>query len=254
MGVYVVSGSASGMGAATAELLRKDGHRVIGVDQRDADVVADLSSPGGRADAVAGVQQLADTLDGVALFAGVGGATGRPGSLLVSLNYFGSVQLFEGLRPLLAAAGSAYALAVCSNSMTCQPGWSEPLVGAMTDGDESSAREIADSADSVMAYPATKVALARWVRRSAPQWAADGIRLNAVAPGLIETPFTAETRSDPVLGKFIDAFPIPLGRGGKPKEVAALALFLLTQASFMVGSIVLADGGTEALLQPGAYP
>ena len=44
MGTICVTGSASGMGAATAARLRDDGHRVIGVDQRDADVVADLST------------------------------------------------------------------------------------------------------------------------------------------------------------------------------------------------------------------
>ena len=52
---YVVSGSASGIGAATAALLRDRGDRVVGVDLRDADVVADLSSARGRTAAVAGV-------------------------------------------------------------------------------------------------------------------------------------------------------------------------------------------------------
>ena len=54
-GVYAVTGSASGMGSAVAALLRADGHTVIGVDLRDADVIADLSTPQGRADAAAGV-------------------------------------------------------------------------------------------------------------------------------------------------------------------------------------------------------
>src|SRR3954447_2745002 len=162
----VVSGSASGMGAATARLLRDGGHRVIGIDQRDADVVADLSTSDGRADAIAAVTNAcAGTLDGAALFAGVGGATGRPASLLVSLNYFGSVQLFEAFRPLLAAAGTASAVAISSNSTTCQPGWSEELVAACLAGDEQAACEVADRQDSMTAYPATKTALARWVRR-----------------------------------------------------------------------------------------
>jgi len=258
MGTFVVSGSASGMGLATAELLRKQGHDVIGVDQRDASVVADLSTVNGRLDAIQRIHDLADDhLDGVALFAGVGGGTGRPASLLASLNYFGSVHLFAGLRTLLAAAGESSALAVCSNSMTCQPGWSEDLVTALLFGDEPHAREVADRGESLMAYPATKVALARWVRRHAPQadWAGSGIRLNAIAPGLVETPLAAEQRADPVIGALIDQFPLPLGRGADPAELAELACFLLSdRARFFSGSIVLCDGGTESLLRPEVYP
>ena len=258
MGTFVVSGSASGMGAATAAVLGKQGHRVIGVDVRDADVVADHASPAGRIEAIPRIHDLAeDSLDGVALFAGVGGGTGRPASLLASLNYFGSVHLFAGLRTLLAAAGESSALAVCSNSMTCQPGWSEDLVTALLFGDEPHAREVADRGESLMAYPATKVALARWVRRHAPQadWAGAGIRLNAIAPGLVETPLAAEQRADPVIGSLVEQFPLPLGRGAEPEELAELAAFMLSdKARFFSGSIVLCDGGTEALLRPDAYP
>ena len=257
MGSFVISGSASGMGAATAAQLRAAGHRVIGIDVRDADVVADLSSVDGRAAAVAEVRAGAgDRLDGVALFAGVGGATGRDPRLLVSLNYFGSVELFEGLRPLLAAAGSASAVAISSNSSTCQPGWSAELVDACLAGDEAVARSVAQDGDSATAYPATKAALARWVRRSAPgaDWAGAGIRLNAVAPGLIETPFVDETRADPVLGQLIGGFPLPMGRGGRAEEIAELVVFLLIGGTFFSGSFLVCDGGTEALLRPDDWP
>lgn len=257
MGTFVISGSASGMGAATAAQLRGAGHRVLGIDRRDADVVADLSTREGRAAAVAEVRSAAgDRLDGIALFAGVGGATGRDPRLLVSLNYFGSVELFEALRPLLASAGSASAVAISSSSATCQPGWSQQLVDACLSGDEERAREVAQVGDSPTAYPATKTALARWVRRCAPrpEWAGAGIRLNAVAPGLIETPFVDETRKDPVLGQLIGGFPLPLGRGGRAEEVAELVVFLLTGGSFFCGSFLVYDGGTEALLRPDDWP
>ncbi len=257
MGTFVVSGSASGMGAATAVLLRDAGHRVVGVDIRDADVIADLSTAAGRDSAVAAVlEAVGERLDGVALFAGVGGATGRDPRLLVSLNYFGSVELFDALRPLLAAAGTSSAVAISSNSATCQPGWSEKLVEACLTGDEARARHVAQDGDSPTAYPATKAALARWVRRSAPrpEWAGAGIRLNAVAPGLIETPFVDETRADPVLGQLIGGFPLPLGRGGRADEVAELVVFLLTAGTFLCGSFLVVDGGTEALLRPADWP
>lgn len=258
MACIVVSGSASGMGAATASLLRAAGHRVIGIDLRDADVVADLATSAGRRSAVDRVRELvAGRLDGAVLFAGVGGATGRPASLLVSLNYFGSVELFDAFRPMMAESGSASAVAISSNSTTCQPGWSEDLVAACLAGDESAARDVADRADSMTAYPATKTALARWVRRNAPApaWAGAGIRLNAIAPGLVETPFVEETRRDPVLGGLIGQFPLPLGRGGRAEEIARLAAFLLSDdASFFCGSFVVCDGGTEALLRPDDWP
>lgn len=257
MGTYVVSGSASGMGAATSAWLRSAGHEVIGVDVRDAEVMADLSEQQGREEALSEISALCrGHLDGVALFAGVVGATGRPAHLLASVNYFGSITLFEGLRPMLAAAEESFALAVCSNSMTCQPGISEDLVQALLSGDEPRAREVADQGESVMAYGATKTALARWLRRAAPtpEWIGAGIHLNAIAPGAVETAMLAETRADPVLGQFVDAFPLPIGRGGRPEELAELAGFLLTRATFMVGSIVLADGGTEAQLRPDVYP
>lgn len=53
MGTYAITGSASGMGRETAQRLRDGGHTVIGVDIKDADVIADLSTPAGRADAAA---------------------------------------------------------------------------------------------------------------------------------------------------------------------------------------------------------
>lgn len=256
MGTYVVSGAASGMGAATTALLQEHGHRVITIDLHDADVSADLATPAGRQAAVDAVRAQVGSLDGVALFAGLVGATGRPAGLLTSVNYFGAVRLLEGLRPLLAASGTSFALAVCSNSMTVMPNIRQDLVEALLAGDEEWARGVADQGDSMQAYPASKTALARWLRRAAPSadWIGAGIRLNAIAPGMVETPMVAETRADPVLGALLDAFPMPVGRGGQPRELVELAVFLLTRATFMVGSIVLADGGSEALLRPDAYP
>ncbi|MEO6204334.1 MAG: SDR family oxidoreductase [Mycobacteriales bacterium] len=256
MGTYAISGAAAGIGAATAALLRAEGHQVVGIDLHDTEVVADLATSQGRAHAVAAVgAACGGRLDGVALFAGVGGATGRPGSLLVALNYFGSVRLFEGLRPLLGPGGSA--VAVSSVATTIQPGWSQALVDACLSEDEAKACEVALLGDSAETYPATKVALARWVRRQAPSaaWAGAGVRLNAVAPGLIETAFVEETRQDPVLGSLIDAFPLPLGRGGRAEEVAEVVSFLLSpRSSLLVGTFLLCDGGTEAMLRPDAWP
>jgi NAD(P)-dependent dehydrogenase (short-subunit alcohol dehydrogenase family) len=254
----VVTGSASGIGAATAARLTADGQRVIGVDIHDADVVADLGTAEGRRTAVEKVTaECVGTLSGVVACAGLGGTTERAGSLLASVNYFGAVATLDGLRPLLAANGGGAAVAISSNSTTILPNWSTDLADACLAGDEPLARERADAVGANETYAATKAALARWVRRQAttPEWIGAGIRLNAIAPGLVTTPLSDEIRRDPVLGSAIDSFPIPAGRPGRPEEIAAFIAYLLSdEASFFVGSLLFIDGGSDAMLRPDDVP
>lgn len=252
---YVVSGAASGIGAATTRLLRDQGHRVVTVDLRDADVVADLSTADGRATAVAGVKALVGPggVAGVVPAAGVAGLTGVDPQLVVSVNYFGAIALVEGLREELAAGGGGAVVVLASNSITAQPGWSAEVTAACLKGDEQEARAAASGLDAVRVYPSTKAGLAYWARREGikEQWAGAGIRLNAVAPGLIATPMTDQLRNDPQLGVFADTYPSALGRPGQPEEVAATIAFLLSDAaSLVVGSVLFVDGGTDALLNP----
>jgi len=254
----VVTGSASGMGAATRTRLEADGQRVIGVDLRDADVVADLGTAAGRQAAIDGVTALTGgSIDGLVTWAGVAGLTELPGGLLASVNYFGTVALLDGLRPLLAAGDRPAAVAISSNSTTVQPGVPMDVVEQCLAGDEPGARAAADGAGPLATYPATKVAIARWVRRHAPSeaWAGSGINLNVVAPGAVETPLLEATRQDPTMGQFIDTFPIPVGRKGTADELAAFVAFLLgPDARFFCGSVVFVDGGTDAQLRPDDVP
>ena len=143
----VVTGSASGMGAATVAKLESDGHRVIGIDRHEAEIVQDLSTAGGRSEAIAAVGRIAGTsIDGLVTWAGVAGLSDVPGSLLASVNYFGTVELLKGLRPLLAGGNAPAAVAVSSNSTTCQPGIPLDLVDQCLSGDEAAARASADEA------------------------------------------------------------------------------------------------------------
>jgi NAD(P)-dependent dehydrogenase (short-subunit alcohol dehydrogenase family) len=258
MRTIVVTGSASGMGAATKARLEADGQRVVGVDLRDADVVADLGTPEGRQAAIDGVTAAVDgSIDGLVTWAGVPGMTQRPGSLLVSVNYFGTIALLEGLRPLLAAGDRPAAVAISSNSTTCQPGVPMDVVDACLAGDEAAARAVGDAASSLASYPATKTAVARWVRRHAPtaEWIGAGITLNAVAPGKVQTPLLDESRTDEVIGPLVDSFPVPAGRSAEPDELAAFVQFLLgPDARFFVGSVVFVDGGTDAQFRADDFP
>lgn len=257
MKTYVVSGAASGIGAATADLLREQGHRVIGIDQHDAEIVADLSTAEGRAAAVAGVQELTDVVHGLVPAAGIAGRTGIPGDLLVSVNFFGAVALVRGLHAELAAANGAGVVLLASNSITGMPGWNAPVAQACLRDDEALAREEAAKVDSVMTYPSSKAALAWWARREGvkPEWAGAGIRLNSVAPGATETPMVDQMRADPLLGAAVDAYPNAIGRLGRPEEVAATIAFLLSDgAANIVGVCLFVDGGTDAMLHPISPP
>jgi len=231
---------------------------VIGVDLAASDVTADLGTEEGRRGAVGAVtERSGGTLDGLVTCAGLAGAPSRAGALVASVNYFGTVDLLEGLRPVLARSPGASAVAISSNSATIQPGIPADLVAALLAGDEPAARKLADRAGSMLTYPATKLALALTVRRRAPgpEWAEAGIRLNAVAPGMVETPLVAEGRADPEVAPFLEMLPIPVGRAGRPEEIAALVDLLLgPDGGYFCGSVLTVDGGSEALLRGGDWP
>ncbi|HTR86877.1 MAG TPA: glucose 1-dehydrogenase [Reyranella sp.] len=93
------------------------------------------------------------------------------------------------------------------------------------------------------AYPVSKGALAQFTKVLASELASDGVRVNALAPGLINTAMTEVTRSDP---RRLDAFlaHVPMKRWGEPEELAGPVVFLCSDAaSYVTGAILPVDGG-----------
>lgn len=255
MSTVVVTGSASGIGAAVRARLERDGRQVIGVDLRDAEVIADLATPDGRAAALGAIERASGgVLDAAVVCAGVGPHIADM-ALIVSLNYFGAQALLAGLRGALARGRAPAAVAISSNSSTL-PGTDSPLVAACLAGDEAEARRLAVTLAGQQNYAGSKLALTRWLRRQAPrpEWAGAGINLNAVAPGPIQTPLLQGGLDDARYGPAIRGFPIPTGAFGRPEDVAAAVAFLLgPEARFCCGSVLFVDGGTDAMLRSDEY-
>ena len=252
MRTIAVTGSASGIGAATAARLEKDGHRVIRVDWKGGDVVADLGTPAGRAAAVGGIRaRRGATLDGLVSGAGLGPYDDP--AAVVRVNYFGAVAVLDGLRDLLARGREPAAVAISSIGAVFEALHVPGFAAACLAGDEAGALARIEGKDGNIAYANAKHALALAVRRRAAAWGAAGIRLNAVLPGKVATPMLAEIHAHEVLG--------PDGerpaRPARPRGPARGArrgdrLPARPDARYVHGALLKVDGGSDALVRPDA--
>ncbi len=252
----VVTGAASGIGAATVRYLRERAVRVITSDLRDTDVIADLATADGRAHFIESVtRQSGGEIDAV-----VANAGGGPPETSVQLNFFGTVATLEGLRPLLERSAAPRAVAVSSIAALSPP--RADLVDACLAGDEAAALVVArnmwdeavgsgtDPAQPALAfYSNAKLALNRWCRSvaSSHEWAGVGILLNVVALGFYDTPSAAYILRDPESRRSMqERVPLRGAFPGRPQDAAALLTWLTSaENTQLTGQLMFADGGFE---------
>ncbi|MCO4890815.1 SDR family oxidoreductase [Cupriavidus sp. WGtm5] len=260
MKTVIVTGAASGMGAAVRRRMLADGCRVIGVDLRDADILADLSTEAGRAAAIDAVlSQSGGRIDQLVCCAGLGPHV-DPATLVASVNYFGVVALLDGLFDALREGTQPCAVVVSSNSATLQSWDGSPLRDAYLANDEAGVLAMLAAATQAeatrdqagyIAYASSKHAVTAAARQRALAWGRAGVRLNVVAPGAVETPLLQAGLADPRYGDAIRDFVAPLGRRARPEEVAELIAFLCgPQAAYLHGSVLFIDGGLDAAQRP----
>ena len=178
----------------------------------------------------------------------------KPFSLIAKVNYFAVVATVEGLRDLVAKKKGSI-LFVSSNSAP-MIGTDDPFVQACLAGDEDAACAAIETRDGQTAYGGSKRAATIWMRRHVVEYAAAGVRLNAVAPGITMTPLTERVMADAEYGPAIKEFGdmVPVGCSAQPVQIANVLHFLLKpEADFVCGSVFFVDGGSDAMLRSDQF-
>ena len=237
--VALVTGGASGIGRATALRIAAEGGTVVIADLQDeagAGVVADIQATGGKAAFVhldvTSEREWADAVD-------------------YSLSTFGALDVLinnAGIgdtEPIEATTLDTWDKVVAVTQTSVFLGMkaaAEPLKksGRGSVVNVSSMYGIVGSGVSP-AYHAAKGAVRLLTKTTALGWATEGVRVNSVHPGFIDTPILGNTDRDMLVAG------TPMGRLGKPEEIAAVIAFLASDdASFATGAEFVADGGYTA--------
>ncbi|WP_445491036.1 SDR family oxidoreductase [Niallia sp. 03133] len=250
--VAVITGASSGIGKATAELFSKEGATVLCADIKEEkmrDVVKDIQSSGGDAKAyfvdvsdehkvVEFANQIKEEYGYIDILFNNAGTDTEGGKLheypielwdkLMSVDLRGTFLVSKFLIPLMLNKGGS----IINNSS---------VSGLAADLDRSG-------------YNAAKGGITNLTRAMAIDYARDGIRVNCIAPGTIETPLLNDIMGEEAGKKFRQAYEWvdPMGRLGNPEEIASVVLFLASEdSSYVTGEYITIDGGHMAYTWAG---
>lgn len=236
--IAVITGGTTGIGAATAKLFQSEGATVVVTGQNPATVeAARVQSPG--IEAVLADQS--DTISTKALVEHVRAKHGRIDILFVNAGvaHFAPIEnVDEDFFDREFAVNVRGAYFVIKHALSVMPDGGAIILTAST--------AASSGAPALSVYAATKAALRSFGRTLAAELAPRGIRVNTLSPGPIKTPIFGKTGlSQDQIDGFIEGIKsrVPLGRIGNPEEVAATALYLAADATFMTGGEIVVGGG-----------
>ncbi|MCS7068905.1 MAG: SDR family oxidoreductase [Meiothermus sp.] len=240
--VVVVTGGASGMGEASARAFARAGAQVVIVDRNEAQARLVATELGAEV-------QVGDVSDSAFCNTVVEETVRRYGRLDVLVNAAGIIVRASGEHTTdeqwnrimgVNVSGTFFMCRAAIRAMKPQGSGAIVNFGSIW-GDLGAA--------GVAAYCASKGAVHNLTRALALDHAKDGIRINAVCPGEVNTPMLQSERKEPVTPELLQrlADTVPMGRLADPAEIAQVVLFLASsKASYMTGSLVLVDAGFAA--------
>lgn len=243
--IAIVTGAGSGIGQAGAAIIAREGAHVVVVDRNGeaAETAAsEIRANGGKADALA-----LDVTDDTALTNGINAVMARHGRIDILHNHAGA-QVAGNLEQVeVEGFDRSWSLNVRAHFMAAR--LVMPIMKKQGDGvilnTASSSGVLYDR--EMIAYTTTKHAVIAMTRQMAGDYARFGIRVNALCPGWVDTPFNAPFIEQMGGRSEIEAYvreKVPMGRWASVEEIAESILFLVSpRSSYMTGQILVVDGG-----------